>query len=252
MIYFISDLHLGLGDAGDVRREQLFRQWLKLIARDATALYIVGDLFDYWFEYRTVIPAPFYRVLAAFADLVESGVHIHYIIGNHDFGHWRFFQHAIGAVLHWEDVQTEIHGKKFYIAHGDGKLEGDRGYLLLRKILRNPLAQRLYRWIHPDIGIWLASLSSRASRKHTERNNPRRMDYLFHFAKQKIEEGFDFVILGHQHLPQKKVYQQGVYINLGDWLEHDSFARFDGETVELLQLRHFLNPSVSQLSTVPV
>ncbi len=248
MIYFVSDIHLGLGDPADQQREMLFRQWLHRISSNAAALYIVGDLFDYWFEYRTVIPAPFYRVLAALADLSEMGVVIHYLVGNHDFGHYDFFQREIGVVLHWNDIQTEIYGKKFYIAHGDGKLTGDWGYLLLRRILRNTIAQRLYRWIHPDIGIWLASLSSRASRKRSINRREEKTDYLFAFAKQKIVEGFDYVILGHQHLPQYKTFRNGVYVNLGDWLDHDTFARFDGNRLELLHLGSYLKATVAQSS----
>lgn len=240
MIYFISDLHLGNGDRTDAERISYFLQWLRAIAIDAEQLFLVGDIFDYWFDYRTVIPKTFYRIAAALTDLRESGVQIHYIIGNHDFGHYEFFEKNVGAQIYWNDYTPIINQKKFYISHGDGKFPKDRGYLLLRSLLRNRIAQRLYRLIHPDIGIALASFSSQKSRQHTQAEDPENEAYLRAFARKKIAEGYDFVIMGHIHKPIMLQFNGGIYVNLGDWLKHDTFALFDGERIHLLHREEFL------------
>ncbi|MCS6999830.1 MAG: UDP-2,3-diacylglucosamine diphosphatase [Candidatus Kapabacteria bacterium] len=235
MVYFLSDVHLGYGTQEHARqREALLIELLSVIAPTAEVLFIVGDLFDYWFEYRTVVPRAFFRTLAALDQLRRAGTQIEYIIGNHDFGHHDFFEKELGIVLHWQDIERTIHGKRFYIAHGDGKVAGDWGYALVRPVLRSRLANVLYRWIHPDIGISLARLSSHKSRQRTMQWDDGTSDSLETFAEQKIcRDGMDYVVMGHRHRPAMKTFScgdhVGTYINLGDWMSQPLVGMFDGE-----------------------
>jgi UDP-2,3-diacylglucosamine hydrolase len=239
MVYFLSDVHLGYGERKQSRqREQLLITLLETIAPTATQLFIVGDLFDYWFEYRTVIPREFFRTLAALEQLVRRGVRVEYLVGNHDFGHRDFFERELGICIEWHDVERELLGKRFYIAHGDGKVAGDWGYLVLRRLLRNRVANVLYRWIHPDIGIALASLSSHKSRQYTSQREDVEQDSLLEFARRKIcNDGIDFVVMGHRHraalVHVDDGHRHGTYVNLGDWMSQPLVAAFDGSQITL-------------------
>lgn len=162
MIYFVSDLHLGvLPRDEDKLREDKFLDFLDMIKADCERLYMVGDIFDYWFDYKTVIPKEFYRTLAKLKELSDAGIRIEYLMGNHDFGHRDFFSDELGIEVIESDIEREHNGKKFYISHGDGKADNDTGYLILRAILRNKISNKIYRFIHPDLGIGLASGSSK-------------------------------------------------------------------------------------------
>lgn len=247
MIYFISDIHLGLGESSKSKqREDLLLAFLQKIERDATHLFIVGDLFDYWFEYETVIPREFVRTIAALRALQERGVCIEYLMGNHDFGHIDFFERDCGIPVHVLDVEREFNGTRFYIAHGDGKVENDTGYLIVRAILRNKLCLWLWKWLHPDIGIGLASWVSRKSRLHTDEKDYGSVDGLLPFATSVIAAGnADVVIMGHRHMPCEKTItaqgNTGLYVNLGDWLGNRTFATFNGEKVCLQKIDDFMN-----------
>ncbi len=245
MIYFISDVHLGLGEYKQRReREQKLLSFLQSIESRCEVLYIVGDLFDYWFEYSTVLPRDFFRTLSALERLKHSGVRIEYLMGNHDFGHQDFFEKELHIPVHRTDVEAIHNGKRFYLAHGDGKVYNDRGYLILRAILRNRFNIKLFQWIHPDLGIGLASNTSSKSRVHTDSKNYGTADGLADFAEKKIYEGFDYVIMGHRHKPQVHHYSkgdhQGTYVNLGDWLGHNTYAEFDGLQLHLRSIDDFL------------
>ncbi len=252
MVYFISDVHLGYGDRSASRqREQLLIALLEAIAPTAEQLFIVGDLFDYWFEYRTAIPREFFRTLAALEHVVRCGVRVEYLVGNHDFGHRDFFERELGIAIRWQDVECTLGGKRFYIAHGDGKVAGDWGYLILRAVLRNSVTNALYRWIHPDVGITLASLSSHKSRHYTSQRDDGISDGLLEFAREKIcTGGFDYVIMGHRHRAAvvciSDCAHQGTYVNLGDWMSQPLVACFDGERVELLPVEDVLAQMQSQ------
>ncbi|MFP4527403.1 MAG: UDP-2,3-diacylglucosamine diphosphatase [Candidatus Kapaibacterium sp.] len=242
MVYFISDIHLGLfGRQRERERETLLIDFLEKISGDATHLIIAGDLFDYWFEYKTVIPRAFVRTLGVLNELQTSGVRIEYVMGNHDFGHWDFFEHDLGIPVHKEDIVREYSGCRFYISHGDGKSYKDTGYKILKKILRSPVSLKLYSWLHPDAGIGLALASSRKSRKHTDQKDYGQRDGMLDFAKSKIEEGFDYVIMGHRHQAVRKQFGKGWYVNLGEWINNPTFARFDGEKIELMRVADFLD-----------
>lgn len=233
--YFISDLHLGLGDKEEEnRKELLLIKFLEFITHDAGRLFILGDLFDYWFEYKRVIQKEFFRTHAALRNLSDNNIELHYIIGNHDFLHRDFFQKEIGANLYFNPLDIELSGKRFYLAHGDGLMKKDAGYKILKKILRNSFLQKLYSAIHPDLGIKIASSTSKTSRSYTENKNYGESDSLFEIAKGKIDSGFDYVMFGHSHIQTKNEYNKGYYINLGSWLENPCYGKFDGEHFEII------------------
>ncbi|MCX6170956.1 MAG: UDP-2,3-diacylglucosamine diphosphatase [Ignavibacteriales bacterium] len=232
--YFISDIHLGLRSP-EVEKETE-KKLVKLInhAQDSCdELFIIGDLFDYWFEYKRVIQKGFIKTLASLADFTESGKKIHYIIGNHDFLHRDFFEKEIGAVLYHDPIDIRLNGKKFFMAHGDGMVKNDLGYQILKKILRNKTLQKIYSLVHPDLGIKIASATSKSSRDYTANKNYGTVDGLFETAKTKIDSGFDYVIFGHSHNRTLEKYKEGYYINLGSWLDQPCFGKFI-ETFEII------------------
>jgi len=238
MVYFVSDVHLGLQDRRlDKIREDLFIEFLRSLKHDCKVLYMLGDIFDYWFEYKTVIPAYFYRTLATIYELVKSGVEIKYLMGNHDFGHTDFFKNEFGIEVIKTDIECEIYNKKFYISHGDGKSYNDNTYLILKKILRNKYCQKAYSFLHPDCGITLALNTSRRSRNYTNKKNYSDRDGLVDFAFEKINEGFDYVVMGHRHKPEIRDFKTGKYVNLGDWLKNSYYAKFDGTSIKLLEFK---------------
>ena len=195
---FISDVHFGLQSKEiEEKKEKLLVKFLNEVAPDSDELFIVGDLFDYWFEYKYVYQKGFFRTLTALKDLTDKGVIVHYFIGNHDFMHLNFFTDEIGTILYEEAVEFVLNGKKFFIAHGDGMVKNDFGYKILKSILRNKKIQWLYSWLHPDIGVGLAKFSSRSSRDYTAKKDYGKVDGLFETAKNKIDNGFDYVLFGH-------------------------------------------------------
>ena len=232
--YFFSDVHLGYGDrSADRQREDRLLSFLRSIESDAESLFIVGDLFDFWFDYKTVIPRGHVRTLAMLASFVERGCPVHYSIGNHDFGHLDYFTSELGVTMHPDDYEITLGGKRFLISHGDGKALNDTGYRILKKILRNPFLQWAYRLIHPNAGIGLASWSSRNSRAYTDKKDYGTEDGLALFAKETLRNGYDVVVMGHRHDPQVITEGAGLYVNLGDWLFHNSYGVFDGTRMEL-------------------
>ncbi len=232
--YFISDIHLGLRSP-EVERETE-KKLVKFInhAQDSCdELFIIGDLFDYWFEYKRVIQKGFIKTLASLSDFTDTGKKVHYIIGNHDFLHRDFFEKEIGAVLYHYPINITLNNKKFFMAHGDGMVKNDFGYKILKKILRNKSLQKIYSLVHPDLGIKIASATSKTSRDYTANKNYGTVDGLFETAKTKIDSGFDYVIFGHSHDRTLEKYKQGFYINLGSWLDQPCFGRFI-ETFEII------------------
>lgn len=242
MIYFISDVHLGYdGHEENARLEHNLLLFLDKISSNAEHLVIAGDLFDYWFDYKTVIPRPYFRILAALDRLQRSGIEITYVIGNHDFGHLNFFEKELGILPHQQDVIREFYGKKFYISHGDGLLYNDWGYKILKKVIRNRFAQWLYRKFHPDFGISLANGSSSKSRNYTKSKDYGPIDGMKDYAKKMIDNGADYVIMGHRHKPEKTDLGSGYYVNLGEWVRNPHFACFDGNTLELKKVSEIID-----------
>lgn len=210
---------------------------------NAERLFIVGDLFDYWFDYRTAVPRDFVRTLGALASVVDSGIPVDYVIGNHDFGHRDFFTAELGIAVHTTDIERTLAGRRCYISHGDGKAFNDTGYLILKRILRARLSRFLFRMVHPDIGIGIASFASHRSRAHTSAKHyggerPGESDGLYAFAERRIEaDGFDLVVMGHSHVAQRVEFATGTYINLGSWLGDD--RHYLALDQSLLELRRF-------------
>ncbi len=234
--YFISDLHLGLqSPETEKRKELLLIELLKFIEPDAKELYILGDLFDYWFEYKRVLQKGFFRTLTSLHDLTSSGTDVHYLIGNHDFLHRDFFTKELGVKVYPDPISPTLEGKRFFLAHGDGLVKNDIGYKILKKFLRNKFLQKLYSLIHPDLGIWLASSSSKTSRNYTSGKNYGELDGLFEAAKEKIDNGFDYVLFGHSHERTFKEYKNGLYINLGTWLEKPCYGKFKNNKFEIIE-----------------
>ena len=233
-VYFISDAHLGLGTREEERaKEDRLVEFLESIRISASQLFIVGDLFDAWFEYRTVIPKGFHRLLAKLDELTAGGIVVHYLAGNHDYWMKDFFREELGIRTYHEPFDVLVDGKKIFIHHGDGLARNDTGYAMLKKLLRSELAIGMYRWLHPDIGITIARGSSRKSRSYTSGKDYGEEDGMLQFAGEKIREGYDIVVLGHRHQPVCRELEKGVYINLGDWIEHNSFAHLEDGRIEL-------------------
>lgn len=218
-VTFISDVHLGFGDReADRKREAVLNQVLSSVRNTTCHLFFVGDLFDFWFDYKTTIPKGHVRTLAMLHEFIDGGIPITYLMGNHDFGHWKYFEEEIGIKVEKGDIDALIAGKRFYISHGDGKAANDKGYLFLRSILRSSVAQAMFRFLHPDIGIRLASHTSQGSRGYTAGKDYGTTDGLRDFAISKLSEGYDVVVMGHRHQSAYERINHGLYVNLGDWL----------------------------------
>ncbi len=232
---FISDIHLGFSDnLTEKNKERLLVKFLCFAKDNCRELFIAGDLFDYWFEYKRVYQKGFFRTLTALQDLTENGIKVHYFIGNHDFLHRDFFKTEIGVNLYYEPETFILNGKKFFIGHGDGLVENDFGYLVLKKVLRNPVLQGLYSMLHPDLGVSVASSTSRKSRDYTTKKDYGKPDGLFEAAKKKIDEGFDYVLFGHLHKRVLQAYNNGYYINLGSWLDKPCYGILREQTFEIV------------------
>jgi len=234
-VYFFSDAHLGLGSVEEDRQKELrIIRFLDSIQRDAGQIFIVGDLFDYWFEYKSVVPKKYFRLFTKIAELTERHIRVFFIVGNHDFWIGDYFRAELGMEVYSDPIETEIYGKRFLIHHGDGLLKDDIGYKILKKILRCKIIIFLFSLIHPDITGWIARWSSQTSRRYTS-NRTYEGEGMTNFASQKLKEGFDFVIMGHNHVPSHQKIDNGVYINLGDWIFENTYAVFDGKKLELMK-----------------
>ncbi|MFH1196905.1 MAG: UDP-2,3-diacylglucosamine diphosphatase [bacterium] len=235
-IFFISDIHLGLEDREREKlKERSLVGFLNFAKENACELYILGDLYDYWFEYKRVMQKNSFRILTAIQDVCESGVKVHYLIGNHDFMHRSIFETELGVELHEDILKVEIYGKKFFLGHGDGLVKNDIGYKILKKILRNKFFQWLFSLIHPDIGIKIASHTSKTSREYTSGKHYGEIDGLFETARNKIDDGYDFVLFGHSHQRAFEKYKNGFYINLGSWIDKPCYGSFNGNNFEIIE-----------------
>ncbi len=233
-VYFFSDAHLGIGPRSDERaKEDRLLAFLDCIRHDAAQVFILGDLFDAWIEYRTVIPKGFHRILAKLDEMAHNGIAIHYLVGNHDCWTRDYFSNEIGMETHLDAFGMMIQGRKVYLHHGDGLANNDTGYKILKNILRNRALVWLYTWIHPDLGITLARSSSKTSRQYTSGKKYGEEDGMMAFARKKIDEGFDIVVMGHRHRPIEQKFGHGWYINLGDWLTHNTYAEMQDAAISL-------------------
>ena len=245
--YFVSDFHLGVDAKLTSReREKLIVRWFDTIKEDAAEIYLVGDVFDYWFEYGKVIPKGYARLFGKLAELRDSGIPIYFFTGNHDMWMFRYFEDEFDIPIYRKPVIRKIHGKQFFIGHGDGLGPGDYGYKFIKKVFSNRVCQWLFERLHPNFGIWLMQFWSGKSREATAPEEEgflgEEKEWLISYCHRKLETlDIDYFIFGHRHLPidytLKNAHSR--YINLGDWLYHNSYAVFDGTSLEL---RFFENP----------
>jgi len=236
LAYFVSDTHFGFHEY-PVEKPliQKFEYLCNLVTSTKGELYILGDLFDYWFEYKTVIQKNSYRILSCLEHMVENKIDVYYVIGNHDFSHRDLFEKQLGIKIFEKFISKEINSKKFFLAHGDGLLDNDKGYLILKSIVRNKKLQSLYSKLHPNIGISLAKYFSKVSRNHTANRDYGPIDFMLKFSTQKIKEGYDYVVLGHSHRVVNEKINRGFYINLGTWLIKPTYGIFNGEKFEIIE-----------------
>lgn len=240
-VYFASDFHLGIDARLSSReREQQIVRWLEQIQTDAAAIYLVGDVFDFWFEYRTVVPKGYVRLLGKLAALRDAGIPIYFFTGNHDMWVFRYFEEELGIPTYRQPIEREIMGKTFLIGHGDGLGPGDYGYKFIKKVFANPLCQWLFERLHPNFGIGLANFwsgkSRAAAKPDTSRFLGQEQEWLIAYAQRKLEQQhYDYFVFGHRHLPIAHALNSGAsrYINLGDWLYYNSYAVFDGNSLEI-------------------
>ncbi len=238
-IYFASDFHLGAPNFEEsLERERLLVKWLDEIKSDAEVIYLVGDIFDFWFEYKHAVPRGFTRLMGKLAELCDNGMEIHVFTGNHDMWIFDYLPKETGVIMHREPIDVEYNGKKFHIGHGDGLGPGDRGYKFIKRVFASKVCQWLFARLHPNFGIGIANFWSRKSRSHTKKKDEfhgEDKEWLVIYAKDKLKEkDYDYFVFGHRHLPLNiNIEGKAKYINLGDWIEYYTYAEFDGENLEL-------------------
>ena len=243
-VYFASDNHLGAPSFKDsLPREKKFVAWLDSIKSDAGAIFLMGDLFDFWFEYKTVVPKGFTRTLGKLAELSDSGISITYFVGNHDLWMNGYFEEELNIPVHHKPQQYNINGTTFFVGHGDGLGPADKGFKRMKKVFTNKFCQWLFRWLHPDLGVRLAQhlsvnnkiISGDADAKFLGEDN----EWLVQYCKRKLEtRHYDHFIFGHRHLPMEiDLNGKSRYTNLGDWITYFTYAVFDGKKLKLNELR---------------
>lgn len=245
-IYFLSDFHLGAPDhATSLEREKRIVRFLERIRADAAEILIVGDLFDFWYEYRTVVPKGYTRILGKMAEITDSGIPIHFFTGNHDMWMKGYFEEELHIPVYHEPRAFAWNDRRFLVGHGDGLGPGDHGYKMLKKIFRNRVCQWLFGLLPPAIGVGLANYLSRSSRAVTGLVDDHFLgedkEWLITYAREVLKKDFfDFLIFGHRHLPidfclgHPNGGAASRYINLGDWIRYHTYAVFDGEQLLLL------------------
>lgn len=239
-IYFLSDFHLGAPDhETSLAREQRIVGFLNEIRHDAAIIFIVGDMFDFWYEYRKVVPRGYVRLLGTLAALTDEGIAIHFFVGNHDMWMKDYFREELNIPIYFEPKAFTFNDRSFLIGHGDGLGPGDHGYKFIKKIFRNPLCQWLFGILPPMAGMGLANYFSRKSReatgKHEEIFLGEENEWLITYCKEVLQQRhYDYLIFGHRHLPIDFTLPRGSrYINLGDWIQYYTYAIFDGQHLAL-------------------
>jgi UDP-2,3-diacylglucosamine hydrolase len=239
-IYFASDQHFGAPTPeASFPREQKFVAWLDEVKQDAEAIFLLGDLFDFWFEYKTVVPKGFVRILGKLAEIRDSGIPIYFFVGNHDLWMDDYFQKELNIPVYHDNKEFTFKNKTFSIGHGDGKGPGDKGYKRMKKVFVHPFSKWLYRWLHPDIGVRLAQYLSVKNKLISGAEDVVYLgedkEWLIQYAKRKLEiKHYNYFVFGHRHLPMKlSVGVNSEYVNLGDWIGYFSYGVFDGDTFEL-------------------
>lgn len=239
-IFFLSDFHLGAPDAdSSLEREKKIVRFLDEIKSEAFAVFIVGDVFDFWYEYKKVVPKGYVRLLGKLAELSDNGVQLYFFVGNHDMWMKVYFQKELNIPVYFEPKDFVFNHKKFHVGHGDGLGPGDHKYKALKKVFRHPLAQWMFGLMPPRMGMGLADYFSRRSRAMTGSSEEKFLgedrEWLIIYCKEKLkEENSDFFVFGHRHLPIDFRLSDGSrYINLGDWISFYTYAVFDGNEMQL-------------------
>jgi UDP-2,3-diacylglucosamine hydrolase len=239
-IYFSSDNHLGAPNhKNSLVREKRFIRWLDSIKEDASAIFLLGDLFDFWFEYKKVVPKGFVRILGKLAEISDAGITLYFFVGNHDMWMDGYFENELNIQVFDKPKKFIINKKHFLIGHGDGLGPGDKGFKRMKKVFKNSFSKFLFRWIHPDIGVRFAQYLSTKNKLLSGTDDieykGEENEWLVQYCKKIIlKEKFDFFIFGHRHLPLDiNISQSSRYINLGDWISYFSYAVFDGIDLEL-------------------
>ncbi|MEX1187940.1 MAG: UDP-2,3-diacylglucosamine diphosphatase [Bacteroidia bacterium] len=240
-IYFASDFHLGVPNhSKSLEREKIIVKWLDDIKDDAQRIFLMGDVFDFWFEYRHTVPKYYVRLLGKLAELTDSGIQIDFFTGNHDMWAFNYLTTELNIKVHREPIQLELQGKNFFIGHGDGLGPGDYGYKFIKKVFANSTCQWLFARLHPNFGIGMANFFSRKSRAanpQVERFIGEENEWLLSYCREKIEEfpNTDYFVFGHRHLPLNlPVKGESRYFNLGDWFYWYSYLRVENGVPDLL------------------
>jgi UDP-2,3-diacylglucosamine hydrolase len=237
-IYFASDFHLGMPNhAASLEREKRIVRWLDSISTDAEKIFLLGDVFDFWYEYKYVVPKGYVRLLGKLAELKDKGIDVQVFTGNHDLWMFGYFPNEMQIPIHHKPLMFEASGKKFFIGHGDGLGPGDRGYKLMKNIFTNKICQWLFSLLHPRIAFSIAMYFSRNSRLANEEETflGEDKEWQILFAKEKLKSAdVDYFIFGHRHIAlQICIAEKTTFINLGDWIRFNTYAVFDGSKIEL-------------------
>jgi len=240
IVYFISDAHLGIPNyQKSLQREKHLVKLLEIARQEASEIFLLGDIFDFWFEYKSVVPKGYIRLLGKIAEITDAGIPVHYFTGNHDMWIFDYFTRELGVIMHRGPIEREIGGKLFYIAHGDGLGPGDYGYKFIKRVFSSPVSQKLFSFVHPGFGTSLALFFSRRSRLA---NGPRDeiflgedKERLITFCKKMADKKpYNYFVFGHRHLPLDiQISSNTRYINTGEWVKSFSYAKFNGENMEL-------------------
>lgn len=247
-IYFASDFHLGVPPGEEsLAREKRIVRWMESIKPSAHAVFFVGDIFDFWFEYKWTIPKGFIRFQGKLAEFVDNNIPVYFFTGNHDVWMFNYFQTELGIPVFDKPQQFELNGKQFFVGHGDGLGPGDYTYKFLKKIFTNRVCQWLFARIHPNFAMSFANAWSRKSRISSTKKEVKRFgeeEWLLIYSREKEKlKHHDYYIFGHRHLPMDlEVAKNSRYINLGEWVNYNSYAQFDGKD---LSLKYFEKEAIS-------
>ena len=243
-VYFASDQHLGAPTAqNSFAREKKFVSWLDTVKKDAEAIFLLGDLFDFWFEYKTVVPKGFVRVLGKLAEIKDSGIPIYFFVGNHDLWMNDYFEKELNIPVYHAPQEFLINNKKFLIGHGDGLGPGDKGYKRMKKVFTFPLFKWMFKWLHPDLGIQLGQYMSVKNKLISGDEDANFLgeenEWLVQYCKKKLTEThYDYFVFGHRHLPLEiKLQENSTYINLGDWIQYFTFGVFSNTEFKLTEFK---------------
>ncbi len=239
-VYFSSDNHLGAPTAEQsYPREKKFVAWLDEVKKDAAVIFLLGDLFDFWIDYKTVVPKGFTRTLGKLAEISDSGIPIYYFVGNHDLWMNGYFEEELNIPVFHKPEIFQLNNTSFFIGHGDGLGPGDKGYKRMKKVFTNSIAQWFFRWLHPDLGVKLGQYLSVKNKMISGDDDVKFLgeenEWLVQYAKRKLEiQHYDYFVFGHRHLPLEiDLNEKSRYTNLGDWITYFTYGVFDGEKLEL-------------------